>query len=300
MKVVAKSRATKPATVKATKPATVKATKPATKPAVKKAVKKAVMKPTVKKAVMKPASVPEVQPTKTPSKKRLADKAAAAKNVAVINDTEPEAVKEKDAPRIECHLLIGDLAVTVDPSSLERTLGAGRWQNQGLVDAWPDTAWTGLLSYLDLPAFPLDRTAAAKPIKRLVQKLWYEAVNPAVLENRKDIFATRDAEAQSGYKEDFSHVKEAAEGKSERAKTSFGRSHETTYTPTAALKDKKFTANGQAAFLLKAFQEVKFGPLTTRTATDGMMKAGLKTTTKPERISAFYLCQFVKKGLLTR
>ena len=57
---------------------------------------------------------------------------------------------------------------------------------------------------------------------------------------------------------------------------------------------------GQAGMLLTAFKAAAWTPLTTAMATEGMLKAGLKTSTKPERIAAFYLCQWVKKGLLNR
>ena len=99
---------------------------------------------------------------------------------------------DDDAPRVDCRLLIGDLSLPVDASSLERTLGSGRWGGGcGLVDSWPDAAWVGLLVHLGLAADPLDRTAADQPVKRLVQRLWYEAVNPTVLERLKPVFDKR-------------------------------------------------------------------------------------------------------------
>lgn len=206
-----------------------------------------------------------------------------------------------DAPHIECRLIVGEMSVPVDASSLEHTLGAGMWgHGDGLVDKWPDTVWAGLLAHLGLPAFPLDRTVAERPVKRLVQRLWYEAVQGHVPEARAATFAERDAEAETKYKQDLPKVVEAAAGKTERAKTSFGRARSgvTTYTPTAALKTA--IIGGQAAVLQTAFKNVKWGPMTVAEATAGMLKAGLKTSTKPERISGFYLCKWVPKGWLTR
>ena len=210
---------------------------------------------------------------------------------------------DEDAPRIECRLIVGDLSLLVDASSLERTLGAGRWgHGLGLVDSWPDAVWVGLLTYLKLPAEPLDRTVAEQPVKRLVQRLWYEAINPAVLVDRKDVFVERDNERAEEYKEKFGHVEGTAKARSERAVKSFakGRGGETKYTPTDKLNAKGLTIGGQAGILLEAFKAAKFASMSTHEATEGMVKAGLKTTTKPERISAFYLCQWVKKGLLER
>ena len=208
---------------------------------------------------------------------------------------------DDDAPRVDCRLLIGDLSLPVDASSLEHTLGSGRWGGgRGLVDSWPDAAWVGLLVHLGLAADPLDRTAADQPVKRLVQRLWYEAVNPTVLERLKPVFDKRDEERAEEYKEKFTKVKAVSAEKSVRAKTSFGRHGETKYTPTAALKDKKLVLGGQAAILLEAFKKADWVAMTTAEATKGMLTAGLKTTTKPERIAAFYLCQWVKKSLLER
>ena len=210
-----------------------------------------------------------------------------------------------DAPRIECRLRVGELYLPVDASSLERTLGAGRWGNgRGLMDAWPDTAWAGLLAHLKLPAEPLDRAVADQPVKRLVQRLWYEAIKGGVPEERKAVFEERDAERVEEYKRKFDGaggIKDNAIAKKERAKTSFGRSGETRYMPTDALKSKKLALNGQAGILVKAFRDADFKPMTTQEATDAMLKAGLVTGTDPKRIAAFYLSQFAtKKNLLTR
>ena len=227
---------------------------------------------------------------------KCADKAAKKAAIAA-----PAAKRDEDAPRIECHLIVGDLSVAVDATDLAHVVGSGRWGNGlGLVDSWPDAVWVGLLAYLKLPADPLDRTVAESPVKRLVQRLWYEAIKGGVPEERKTVFDARDAAHIEEYKEAFESVKNGSEGHKERAKTSFGKSGETVYTPTALLKAKDLKVGGQAAMLLAAFKAVKFGPLTTAQATEGMVTAGLVTTTKPERIAGFYVCQWAKKDWLTR
>jgi len=217
---------------------------------------------------------------------------------------------EQDTPRIECRLIVGDLSLPVDASNLERTLGAGRWGRESFVDAWPDAAWTGLLAYLGLPAFPLDREAATQPVKRLVQKLWYEAIKGGVPEERKEVMDTRDKERAKEYSAVFNGVdgstgiKAKVEGKAARAKTSFAKARggETKYAPTAALKALKTAPGGQAGILHLAFKNAKWAAMSTSEAAEAMVKAGLKTATKPERIAGFYLCQWVKadKGWLER
>ena len=250
-----------------------------------KKVKKVVSQRRSKSApvVPQPTAVVPVKETK-----KLADKIAAA----------------PDAPHIECRLIVGELSVPVDASDLCHTLGAGMWgHGDGLVDAYPDTVWSGLLAHLGLPAFPLDRTVAERPVKRLVQRLWYEAIQGRVPEERAAVFAVRDDESVERYKKDFPNVAVEAQAKSERAKTSFGRKlgTETRYTPTDLLKDKKLVLGGQQAPLLAFFRAAKFAPATTAEATAGMLEHGLKTTTDPTRISSFYLSQWTtKKGYLTR
>lgn len=209
------------------------------------------------------------------------------------------------APHIEAKLVIGGIAYPIDPgheTGLERTIGAGRWgHGRGLVDAWPDEAWVGLLVHLGLPADPLDRAAADQPVKRLVQRLWYEACAGGVPEDRRPVFDARDTVRQKEYAEGFPAAAERTKEKKERARaTGFGRSGEVRYAPTAALKDKGFAPGGQAALLLVAFKTSKWTPMSTQEAAAGMVKAGLVTTTKPERIAAFYLCKWAKQGLLTR
>ena len=229
------------------------------------------------------------------------------KQSAAKAEAEAPTKEEKDAPRIECRLVVGDVSVAVDASSLDHTLGSGPWGHTqgygpGLVDTWPDTAWAALLAHLKLPAFPLDREAAEKPVKRLVQRLWYEAVQGGVPEERRAVFAERDAEAVKAYKPDFEKVEATAETRARAgARMSAARGGPTTYEPTAALKDKKLKLGGQAAILLAAFRDNGFKPMTVPEATAAMLKAGLKTTTKPERISSFYLSQWATKaGLLAR
>jgi hypothetical protein len=224
---------------------------------------------------------------------------------AYVAAAEAAPMKPTDAPRIECRLIIGDLSLMVDGSNLERTLGAGRWVRESLVDSWPDTAWTGLLAYLGLPSFPLDRPTASPPVKRLVQKLWYEAIKGGVPEERKAEFEARDTAKAAEYKKNIVGYAEAVTGKAERARAAFGTARakggETVYEPTAALKVKGFKLGGQAGVLVDAFRANGFKAMTTQEATDAMLKAGLKTGTDPKRISSFYLSVWAsKKGLLTR
>ena len=298
------------------------------KKVVKAPVKKAPVKPTVKEvktakklakqrkviaaadAVVKPAKKAPQSPVthqKAPNavkaagraKKAVAETVAAAETAPMKFTDAPQ----PDAPRIECRLIVGDLSLMVDGSNLERTLGAGRWERESLVDSWPDTAWTGLLAYLGLPSFPLDRPTAAAPVKRLVQKLWYEAIKGGVPEERKAEFEARDTAKQTEYKKNIVGYAEAVGEKAERAKTSFAKARggETSYEPTAALKVKGFKLGGQAGILVDAFRANGFKAMTTQEATDAMLKAGLKTGTDPKRISSFYLSVWAsKKGLLTR
>ena len=217
-------------------------------------------------------------------------------------------VTESDAPKIECRLIVDDLSLPVDANyltGLEHTVGGGQWGGghawgPGLIDSWPDAAWVALLVHLGLPADPLDRSVAGPPVKRLVQQLWYDAIKGGVPEERKTAFVERDADSAKEYRGSFEAVKTAVESHKERAVRSFGREKATAYTPTDALKSGKPSFGGQQAPLFAFFKAAKFAPATTAQAAEGMVKAGLKTTTKPERIAAFYLCAWVKKGLLTR
>jgi len=216
----------------------------------------------------------------------------------------PAVPAKLDAPHIECRLIVGDMSVQVDPNNfhgLDHTIGAGTYgHGKGLIDTWPEAVWTGLLVYLGLPADPLDLEAAEKPVKRLVQKLWYETMQGGVPEERKAVFDARDTEAAGEYKAGFGGIKQAATDRTERAKKSFGRKGETIYTPTDALKDKKLELGGQQSPLLEFFRASKFAPTTAKQATDGTVAQGLKTGTKPERIVSFYLSTWCKRGLLTR
>jgi len=290
-----------------TKPKTKKLT-PRSKSVAAKPVKRAAVTRTkhVPAKPVKRAAVAPAASTARPAATADVPAARRGKNVVVETVALPAAVETaSDAPRIECRLYVNDLAVLIDASSLERTLGAGRWDNgRGLIDSWPDGVWVGLLASLKLPADPLDREVAKLPVQRLVQRLWYEAIKGGVPEDRKAVFEARDAERIEEYKQKFDGaggVKDKVVAKKERAKTSFGRGGETRYTPTDALKSKKLVLNGQAGILVKAFRDADFKPMTTQEATDAMMKAGLVTGTDPKRIAAFYLSQFAtKKSLLTR
>lgn len=228
-----------------------------------------------------------------------------AKAVAIVNDEAPaKKPVDADAPHIECKLIVGDLALAIDASDLAHTLGSGRWgHGLGLVDQWPDAVWVGLLAHLKLPADPLDRAAAEQPVKRFVQRLWYEAIQGSVPEESKPTFDARDAAHAEEYKTAFTGVKSGAEGRSTRASTNFAkaRGSESTYVPTALLKDKKLKLGGQQAPLLEFFKDTKFAPATLAQATAGIVKAGLKTAKQtPERVAAFYLSDWTKRGLLER
>ena len=138
-------------------------------------------------------------------------------------------VVDTDVPRIECRLIIGDLSVPVDGSSLEHTTGTAEWgpgrpYGPGLIDQWPDAAWVGLLVHLGLPADPLERSVAAAPVKRLVQQLWYEAIKGGIPDT--EIFKKRDAARQAEYEEEFVKVKDGSETRSEKAKVNFAKARE--------------------------------------------------------------------------
>lgn len=166
------------------------------------------------KAVAPKAVAPKAKKTPPPPKAMKPRSKAAP---SVITATAPDA----DAPRIECRLWVGDLSVTVDASSLSHTLGCADCAGKGLVDQWPDAVWTGLLVHLGLPADPLDRPSAEAPVKRLVQRLWYEAIKGAVPD--EPAFSKRDAAKTAEYKETFTTVKETVAVKSERARTNFAK-----------------------------------------------------------------------------
>ena len=140
-----------------------------------------------------------------------------------------KAVVDTDAPRIECRLIVGDLSVPVDGSSLDHTTGTAEWgpgrpYGPGLIDQWPDAAWVGLLVHLGLPADPLERSIAAAPVKRLVQQLWYEAIKGGTPD--EILFKRRDEARADQYEEEFVAVKDGAENRSEKAKTNFAKARE--------------------------------------------------------------------------
>jgi hypothetical protein len=284
-------------------------------------------KPTGRKVVpvqSKPAQKPVARSTAAVKTSLAARKARPAKPADVSTDvavadaiqepvarkksakTEAATPKERDVPFIEARMTVGGITYPVDASDLARTIGAGSWVGKGFVDAWPDAAWVGILAHLELPADPLDRTVAAQPVKRFVQRAWYAAIDPKMLEERKQTFDERDEARKAEYKEKFAEVKEEKTEKAVRARVSFGKARggdgsATKYTPTDALKAKKLVLGGQAGILLKAFRDAGFVPMTTEEATAAMLKAGLKTSTDPKRIAAFYLSQWsTKRGYLTR
>ena len=284
-------------------------------------------KPTGRKAVVKQTVAPAKPMTRTKAAVKTSPAAHTARpafaadvsTVTAVADATQEPVarkksakteaatpKERDVPFIEARMTVGGITYPVDASDLARTIGAGSWVGKGFVDAWPDAAWVGILAHLELPADPLDRTVAAQPVKRFVQRAWYAAIDPKMLEERKQTFDERDEARKAEYKEKFAEVKEEKTEKAVRARVSFGKARggdgsATKYTPTDALKAKKLVLGGQAGILLKAFRDAGFVPMTTEEATAAMLKAGLKTSTDPKRIAAFYLSQWsTKRGYLTR
>jgi hypothetical protein len=175
---------------------------------------------------------------------------------------------DADAPRIESRLIIGELSLPVDVSDLCHTLGcAGSGYGRGLVDAWPDTAWAGILTHLGLPAFPLDRAVAAGPVKRLVQRLWYQAVGTSSgvsQERAAELSARRPADTASEerYKQEFPNVVQAMSEKVER-----GRAMATTLraarpaaaeqTITVVSKENPYKPGSKAAATFELFRKAK-------------------------------------------
>ena len=146
----------------------------------------------------------------------------------------PAPVVDDDAPHIDCRMMINGVGYPVDPSSLEHTIGAGEWgHGRGLVDAWPEAAWVGLLAHLGLPADPLDPEVAGQPVKRLVQRLWYEVVKGEV--PSREVFAKRDEERQEEYKEKFEGVKAAVVEKKVRAQKAFANVNHSQSTDDRAI-----------------------------------------------------------------
>ena len=204
--------------------------------AVVKRLKAVPAKPVPAKAVpAKPAARSKVSPIYTVKcakcnkdfKSTNADAVNCPKCAAAI-DVKKKVV-DTDVPRIECRLIVGDLSVPVDGSSLEHTIGTTEWgpgrpYGPGLIDQWPDAAWVNLLVHLGLPADPLERSVAAAPVKRLVQQLWYEAIKGGVPD--AEMFKKRDAARQEEYEEEFVKVKDGAESRSEKAKTNFAKIRE--------------------------------------------------------------------------
>jgi len=206
-------------------------------------------KPTTKR---KP---PKAAKQKTPTKPAMQEKSVKPRNKA----TTP-AAPDAEAPRIECRLLVGDLSVLVDASSLSHTLGCADCAGKGLVDQWPDAVWTGLLVHLGLPADPLDRETAAAPVKRLVQRLWYQAVKGSVPD--EPMFSKRDAAKTVEYKETFTTVKETATAKSDRARTNFAKTRVSSDAAldakiTILVKKNPYRAGTRAAASYEAIKQSK-------------------------------------------
>ena len=206
----------------------------------KKKLTKRTLKPapkTVKGVAKKQPAVapkpPKKQPAAAPAKKQptvpkvVAPKKSGAPRRRSKHEA-PTAVVvqpiDADAPRIESRLIIGELSLPVDVSDLCHTLGcAGSGYGKGLVDAWPDTAWAGILTHLGLPAFPLDRAVAAGPVKRLVQRLWYQAVGTSSgvsQERAMELSARRPADiaSEERYKQEFPKVVQDMSEKVERGR----------------------------------------------------------------------------------
>lgn len=169
--------------------------------------------------------VPKTQPA-PPVKE---EPAPAPKRKRAVS-AEPSTALQGDAPpRIEARLVFKGYSVPVDPADLGRTLGAADYgHGRGLMDQWPDGVWVALLHHLDLPADPLDREAAGDSVRRLVQRVWYEAIQPWRLKDgdgkptkTAEQFDQRDEAAAARYVEKFQDVKEERAEKVERAKKAF-------------------------------------------------------------------------------
>jgi len=212
------------------------------------------------------------------------------------------------APRIvripattDCYLVAEGASYPVDCGDLARTIGSGMWAGEGLVDGWADAAWAAVLSHLGLPAASVDRTRAQWVVKRFVQRLWIGAFEPALSDGASARMDARDAEARAKY----AAACEAGDAEAGDVVAAVGRrpaykaaKAQAAYAPTKALARQK--VRGQARSLLAFFKSTRFAPATTAQAADGMVAAGLKTSTKPARIAAFYLCDWAKKGWLER
>jgi hypothetical protein len=228
-------------------------------------MKKKLAKRTLKPAPKKPAAAPaKKQPASNPPKKKLAA-APPKKNEAL---TDKIAAVPVAPPYIECRLVVGELSAPVDASDLCHTLGSGEsGYGKGLVDAYPDAIWVGLLAHLGLPAFPLDRTVAAGPVKRLVQRLWYQAVGTSSGVSQKhavELSARRPADTASEerYKQEFPNVVQAMSEKVER-----GRALATTLraarpaaaeqTITVVAKENPYKVGSKAAATFELFAKAK-------------------------------------------
>ena len=203
----------------------------------------------------------------------------------------------------EWYFTLNGLTALVDPRDLCKTLGAAQWGNGfGLVDSWGNDVWEAVLQHLGLPYKPLDRVAARWVMLRVVESAWIREFGS--FEQRETFesakFAARDADAKAAYLKAFASVEKATVGREAGIAKARVTKGETSYMPTDRLKAEGLKIGGQAATLLAFFRASKWAPTTTTQAADGMVKHGMVTTTKPARIAAFYLCQWVKNGLLER
>jgi hypothetical protein len=211
------------------------------------------------------------------------------------------------APRIvripsttDCYLVVEGASYPVDCADLARTIGSGRWVGEGLVDAWADAAWAAILDHLALPFESVDRAAAQWAVKRFVQRLWIDAFEPTLSYSAFARMEARDAEVRAKYLAARTAAPHSADAVAVRGKRPAYKAAkvQAAYAPTKMLAKQK--VRGQAKALLAFFKATRFAPATTLQAADGMVAAGLKTTTKPARIAAFYLCDWAKKGWLER
>jgi hypothetical protein len=205
----------------------------------------------------------------------------------------PRVIRDKETR--ECFLVINGSSHPVDSSDLMRTIGSGMHAGCGLIDAWPIEAWEAILTHLSLPATSVDRKRAQWVIKRFVQKMWLAAFEPVKDDAVITRMAARDLAVCKKYLDDSEST--VSFGSAGRAVTREKVAQ--AYMPTEALKSAK-GLKGQAKTLLAFFKKMKFMAATTAQAADGMVACGLKTSTAPARIAAFYLCDWAKKGWLVR
>lgn len=201
--------------------------------------------------------------------------------------------------------VIGEHKLPIDATDLSRTLGAGQYgYGKGMVDGWSDDIWKAILGQWELPAEPLNREIAQWPVKRFVQRIWFEEFRGRELEMKRVEFDSKDNVSRRKYLSDFASVKDVVESKSERAKTNLAGKGTTfkrtlgdrTYTPTAKLKDKKLTFTGQPQLILAFWRKAKYEPANIKTIVDAVVADGLKTNQPAERVVTHYLNIWKSKG----